>query len=453
MKYFIQTYGCQMNTSDSERLASVLERLGYEKASELQEADFLAFNTCSVRQKAEDRVLGLRPKLLELREQNPKIIFAITGCMVKKSSTKNDMAKKDELLRRMPEVDIAFRIEDVAKLPIFISKIDADLEFKDNLDDGTLENYFKIAPRKEANYSVFVPVMTGCDKFCTYCIVPYTRGREYSRDFNEILDECRKHVEEGALEITLVGQTVNTYGLSFNDRKSGKFNDFKMNPFAALLREVDKLKDKGLKRLRFTSPHPRDFHDDIIAAMAECETLCPYFHMPVQSGDNRTLRRMNRNYTMEEYIEILSKIRSAIPRVAISTDIIVGFCGETEEEFERTYEMYRRLQWDWCYLARYSPRKGTYSEKKLKDDVPPDEKARRWHKLNDLMMNIAAGKAQSLVGQTLNVLVNTQIGETCSGRTDSFKEVKFKSGRTLLGRIVPVKITHTKGIEIFGELA
>jgi len=452
MKYFIQTYGCQMNTSDSERVASVLERLGYEKAETLEEADFLAFNTCSVRQKAEDRVTGLRPHMARYLAKNPKMKFAITGCMVRKTSTQESY-KRDQLLVRMPEVDIAFRIEDVAQLPELIKAVAPDVEFSDTLDDGTLENYFKIAPKKDTNYSVFVPIMTGCDKFCTYCIVPYTRGREYSRDFDDIIEECAKHVEEGALEITLVGQTVNTYGLSFNDRKSGKFDNYELNPFATLLREVDKLKAEGLKRLRFTSPHPRDFHDDVIEAMADCETVSPYFHMPVQSGDNRTLRRMNRNYNMEEYMEILGKIRKAIPDVAISTDIIVGFCGETDDEFERTFEMYKELEWDWCYMARYSPRKGTYSEKKLPDDISPKKKAERWHRLNELMLGIAAKKAEALVGKTVNVLVNTQIGESCSGRTDGFKEVKFKSGRALVGKIVPVKITETQSIEIFGELA
>ena len=179
MKYFIQTYGCQMNTSDSERVASVLERLGYEKAETLEEADFLAFNTCSVRQKAEDRVTGLRPHMARYLAKNPKMKFAITGCMVRKTSTQESY-KRDQLLVRMPEVDIAFRIEDVAQLPELIKAVAPDVEFSDTLDDGTLENYFKIAPKKDTNYSVFVPIMTGCDKFCTYCIVPYTRGREYS---------------------------------------------------------------------------------------------------------------------------------------------------------------------------------------------------------------------------------------------------------------------------------
>lgn len=451
MKYFIQTYGCAMNTTDSERVASVLERLGYAPAENKEEADFLAFNTCSVRQKAEDRVLGLRRELKKMQKQNPKLNIAITGCMVRDTSTQKN-EKKDKLLTTMPELAIAFRIEDVAQLPELLTEVDPELNFEDQLDDGTLENYFKIAPKKETPYSVFVPIMTGCDKYCTYCIVPYTRGREYSRDFDEIMEECRKHVEEGAVEITLVGQTVNTYGLSFQDRKSGKFENFNESPFATLLREVDKLKELGLKRLRFTSPHPRDFKDDVIDAMAECETVCPYFHMPVQSGDNAVLRRMNRNYTMQEYMDILTKIREKIPHVAISTDIIVGFCGETEEEFQNTLDMYADLEWDWCYLARYSPRKGTYSEKKMEDDVPRKVKAERWHRLNDLMVSIAAKKHAAFVGQTLEVLVTSQIGQTCEGRTPEFKEVQFKSGRQLVGQIVPVKITAAREVQLQGEL-
>lgn len=441
-----------MNTSDSERVASVLERLGYAPTQKREDADFLVFNTCSVRQKAEDRVLGLRQMLAELKENNPNLNVAITGCMTRKSSTQETEGKKDALLRRMPELDIAFRIEDLPELPKLIQEVAPSLNFQDQLDEGTLENYFKIAPKKETDYSVFVPIQTGCDKFCTYCIVPYTRGREYSRDFQDILQECEKHVSEGALEITLVGQTVNTYGKSFADKKSGNFTQYGASPFATLLREVDKLKAKGLKRLRFTSPHPRDFTDEVIEAMTESETVCPYIHMPVQSGDNRTLRRMNRNYKAEEYIEIMNKIKAAIPQMAISTDIIVGFCGESEEEFENTLQMYRELEWDWCFLARYSPRKGTYSEKKLEDDIPQKEKARRWHALNDLMLEIAAKKHQAFINKETEVLVTSQIGQTCSGRTPEFKEVFFKSGRPLVGQIVPVKITEATHLNLKGEL-
>ena len=453
MKYFIQTYGCQMNYSDSERISSVLERLGYEVTDAQEKADMLVFNTCSVRQKAEDRVLGLRRALADMKKVNENLKVAITGCMVRETSTQNTEGKRDKLLHRMPELDIAFRIEKVGQLPELLTEVDPQLQFEDIPDEGTLENYFKIAPNKASQFSVFVPIMTGCDKFCTYCIVPFTRGREYSRDFDEILAECEKHVAEGAIEITLVGQTVNTYGLSFQDRKSGKFEHFTGSPFAALLREVDKLKGKGLKRLRFTSPHPRDFHDDVITAMAECETVCPYVHMPVQSGDDRTLRRMNRNYSVEEYKTIMKKMHAAIPNLAITTDIIVGFCAETEDEFENTYQMYKEMEWDMCFISRYSPRKGTYSERKLPDDISHAEKGRRWHKLNDLMLEIMARKHQAFVGRTVEVLVSDQIGQSCKGRTPEFKEVRFQAGRHVVGQLVQVKVTGAKITYLEGDLA
>ena len=452
MKYFIQTYGCAMNTSDSERVAGILERLGFTLATRIEAADFLVFNTCSVKQKAEDKVTGLRKNLARLHRQNRDLKIAVTGCMIRKTSSQKT-AEHDSLLDVMPEMDIAFRIEDVARLPELLKQVDPALVFEDLPDEGTLENYFKIAPKKSNASSVFVPIMTGCDKMCTYCIVPFTRGRETSRDMSEIVDECTRHVEEGALEITLVGQTVNSYGLSFTDRKSGKFAELGKSPFATLLRALDSLYGKGLRRLRFTSPHPRDFSDELIATLAELKTICPYIHMPVQSGDNRTLRRMNRNYNVEEYKTIMRKIQAVIPGCSISTDIIVGFCGETDEEFENTYQMYKEMEWDLCFISRYSHRKGTYSQKSLKDDVPAATKDARWHRLNALLKEITAQKHAAHIGQTLEVLVDTQIGASCIGRSREFKEVHFRSGRPLIGKLVNVQITGSREFYLDGELA
>ena len=453
MKYAIQTFGCAMNLSDSERVASVLERLGYTLGKDEKDADVLVLNTCSVKQKAEDRVFGLRKILAKLRENNPKLRIAVTGCMVRKTSTQKNEDARDAVLVTMPEMDIAFRIEEVAKLPELLKEVDPELTFEDQLDEGELENYFQIVPTKATGYSVFVPITTGCDKFCTYCIVPFTRGREKSRDFDDIVAECKKHVEEGALEITLVGQTVNSYGLSFNDRKSGAFQKFGTSPFAALLREVDKLSEKGLTRLRFTSPHPRDFSEELIQTLGSLKTICPYIHMPVQSGDDAVLRRMNRNYRMPEYKEIMRKLQAAIPGCAISTDIIVGFCGETEEEFENTYNMYKEMEWDMCFLSRYSPRKGTYSQKSLKDDISHKTKEQRWHKMNDLLKKISEKKHAAMVGRTVDVLVTEQIGQTCRGRTREFKEIQFKSGRPLVGKEAAVKVTESSVFYLKGELA
>jgi len=431
-----------MNYSDSERIASVLEYLDYKKANDQEDADILVFNTCSVKQKAEDKVLGLRKTLSALRKKNKKLVIIVTGCMIRKTSTQKDK-KKDKVLERMPEIDIALRIEDLSGLPSLLQK-------KPFTEDG-LEQYFHITPKKETKFSVFVPIMTGCDKFCTYCIVPYARGREKSRDFDEVFEECKTHVEEGAVEITLVGQTVNSYGLSFKDKTSGNFAKYGASPFAELLKKVDSLSVKGLKRLRFTSPHPRDFSKELIETLANLKTLCPYIHMPVQSGDNAVLRRMNRNYTAEEYKEIMNALRKAIPGCAISTDIIVGFCGETDEEFENTYKTYEEMEWDMCYLSRYSPRKGTYSYANLKDDIPAKIKAKRWHRLNDLLKKTANKKHAFFLGKNVKVLVSEQKGKTCTGRTPEFKEIQFESSKNLVGKIVSVKVTAYNNFYLNGE--
>jgi tRNA-2-methylthio-N6-dimethylallyladenosine synthase len=473
MKYFIQTYGCQMNYSDSERVASVLEGLGMEEASSDKDADVLILTTCSVKQKAEDRVLGLRKYFKQLKKQKSHLLIGLTGCMSRTTSTRK-LSKPDSLLRRMPEMDFVFKIDDLAKLPQLLQELQLKIAVsapESKFTEGSLENYFKITPKKSSTAQVFVPIMTGCDKFCTYCIVPYARGREKSRDFDEVLDECKRHVQEGALEITLVGQTVNSYGLSFQDKKSGKFENLEKSPFAELLREVDKLKSCGLRRLRFTSPHPRDFTDELIQTLAQLKTICPHMHMPVQSGDDDILRRMNRNYKVEEFKEILQKLRTAIPGCAITTDIIVGFCGETDQEFENTYKMYEELQWDLCFLSRYSPRKGTYAHRKLEDDIPAKTKAARWHRLNDLLVKIMEKKHTAFLGQTLEVLVEKQTenpngsgqingqGQTCSGRTPHYKEVFFQApldasgkSKNLIGQIVPVKITAARTLHLEGKL-
>jgi tRNA-2-methylthio-N6-dimethylallyladenosine synthase len=448
MKYFVRTFGCQMNYSDSERISSVLEYLDFTPATSQKDADLLIFNTCSVRQKSEDRVFGLRKTLAALKKKNKNLKIAITGCMVRKTSTRRgaESEKIDPVLHVMPEIDIAFKIDNLLLLP--------DLLGQKNTLKNTPEvsDYFHILPKKETPFSVFVPIMTGCDKFCTYCIVPYARGREKSRDFDEIIAECKKHVEEGALEITLIGQTVNSYGLSFKDKQSGKFEHLGESPFAALLTEVDRLSALGLKRLRFTSPHPRDFNETLIETLPKLKTLCPHIHMPVQSGDDNVLRRMNRNYTVDEYKKIMRAIKKAIPNIAMSTDIIVGFCGETEEEFENTLRMYKEMEWDMCYLAQYSPRKGTYSYANLKNDVPAKTKLARWHRLNDLLTETARKKHAPFLGKTVEVLVSSQKGKTCTGRTPHEKEIQFESAKNLVGKIVSVKVTKVSNFYLTGEL-
>lgn len=445
-KYYIETYGCQMNYSDTERLQTVLNSLGFEKTENEKNASLIMMNTCSVRQKAEDRVLGRMKKIKNYKKENPDLLLGLTGCMVRTSSSRlHEKENRDKLLNMLKMLDFVIRIEDIGNIGKFITNLQPNMDFPET-SEGELGDYFNINPHITSKKQVFVPIGTGCDKFCTYCIVPYTRGRERSRTVEEINEEAKRFVENGAVEITLIGQTVNSYGLARSDNK--KFMDKNgtkiAHPFTALLKKLDTLSKKGLKRLRFTSPYAPDVSDKMIEAMANLKTLMPYIHLPIQSGDNRTLRRMNRKYTVEFYRELIARIRARIPDIAISTDIIVGFCGETEEEFENTCRLYKEIKWDHCYLAQYSPRTGTTSEKFFKDDIPREVKRERWHKLNSIMTKISAERLAQFVGRKVRVLVESQRGRICTGRSEHFKQVTFLSDKKIIGEIVPVKITRAR---------
>lgn len=435
-----------MNYSDTERLQTVLKNLGFEKTENEKEATLIMMNTCSVRQKAEDRVLGRMKKIKNYKKENPSLMLGLTGCMVRTSSSRlHEKENRDKLLNLVKILDFVIRIEDIGNIGKLITKLQPDFRLPE-IVEAELGDYFTINPHLASQRQVFVPIGTGCDKFCTYCIVPYTRGRERSRRPEEIYEESRRFVENGAIEITLIGQTVNSFGLARSDK--GKFKNKNgaeiQHPFTALLKKLDTLSRKGLKRLRFTSPYAPDVSDEMIDAMANLKTLMPYIHLPIQSGDNRTLRRMNRKYTVEFYRDLIEKIRKKIPDIAISTDIIVGFCGETDGEFKNTYRFYEEMQWDQCYLAQYSPRAGTISEKFFKDDVPKEVKEKRWHQLNNLMEKISAEKLQKFVGKKVKVLVEQQRGKICTGRSENFKPVHFLSGRRIIGEIIPIRITNAR---------
>ncbi len=454
MKYFIQTLGCAMNYSDSERVASVLENIGYQQAETQKEADLYLFNTCSIRQKGEDRVYGQMRKLSEWKKINPRLLVGITGCMVRKTSTRNtDKEDQDKLLRKLNVVDFAFMITDTQKLPEILTQAE-HRPFEQNLDSANDRlDYLQVKPNYTSSFQAFVPIQIGCDKFCTYCIVPYARGREESRDMDEIFKECEHLVENGCKEITLVGQTVNSYGKSNLDRVKGTFNQH-LDPFVELLTRIDQLKEKGLNRVRFTSSHPHDFSDALIKAHKELETLTPHIHLPVQAGDNTTLQRMNRRYNIEHYRQIIKKIRKTVPNCSITTDIIVGFCGETDAQFENTFKLFQELRFDMAYIARYSPRPGTVSVKAFKDDVPREEKARRWHKMNDILEICASEFHNSMEGKEYEVLVesfNESTGE-CEGKSRENKTIQFKGDPDLIGTIQNVKVT--KGLQwlVKGEL-
>ena len=452
--YHIQTFGCQMNYSDSERMETYLQALGLNPTEDKEQADIVVFNTCSIRQKAEDRVFGEMNKLSRLKSQKPEQLTVITGCMIRTSSSRYS-SERDQLFSRMRNLDIALRIEEMPKLAELIREIQPDSSIQ-AIEEEALEDYFQISATHNSHDSksqAFVAISNGCDKFCTYCIVPYSRGREKSRSMQSIIDECTKLVEEGTKEITLIGQTVNSYGLGKADIEKGTFAHLEKEPFVHLLEEIDQLSAKGLIRLRFTSPHPKDMSDQLIDAMANLKTLMPYLHLPVQSGDNRTLKRMNRTYTTERYREIIKRLREKIPDISVTTDVIVGFCGETEDEFQTTLKFYEEMGFEHAYIAQYSERRGTTADRFMKDDIPKNVKKERWHQLNNLLIAQSAKAMHRFKGKVVNVLVETQNGKTCTGRTEHFKTVQFESGRNLLGQIVPVKITNPRELMLEGELA
>ncbi|MFA4891531.1 MAG: tRNA (N6-isopentenyl adenosine(37)-C2)-methylthiotransferase MiaB [Candidatus Gracilibacteria bacterium] len=497
--YFIHTFGCQMNYSDTERISSYLNKLGFKKATQTlaqttPSADLVIFNSCSVRQKGEDRVIG---KMRDTARLKPKPLIALTGCMVRRSSTqKTPKDLQDKYIRRFPHLDIAFRIEDLPKLNRLLNEIRDNKKSKKSRKSPGIsvtklqkngetnitatetqkesQNYFHIPPTYTEKFKAFIPISTGCDKFCTYCIVPYARGREVSRPLKEILGEAKTLVEKGCKEITLLGQTVDSYGLSPIDRKAKLFNYTKIDakdarkdppPFVQLLYKLDKLHEKGLKRLRFTSPHPKDVSPELIASYGKLKTLMPHIHLPIQSGDDNCLKRMNRPYTTKRYIEIINALRASRPDIAITTDIIVGFPQETEKEFKNTLELYEKIGFDFCFIAQYSPRKGTYAAQNLPDDVPRAKKLKRWHTLNSLLTKITHEKLKDFIGKEVEVLVekgenpaatpkaakNPSIVYT--GTSPHNKTVQFMSPRkNLKGTLQPIRIIKAENWVLIGEL-
>ncbi len=449
-----------MNYSDSERVAKYLDSLGYESTKSDATADLIVYNTCSIRQKAEDRIYGLMPKIKQLKKQNPGLIVVVTGCMVRKSSTRLDdpevLGRPDRIIRILPEVDIALKIDELMGLAEMMRKFEA--ENLPKLDEELLDHYFKISPTYglTPKNQAFIPVSMGCDKFCTYCIVPFSRGREKSRPIQEILAEAEKAAEMGMKEITLVGQTVNSYGVSVYDKGHGDIGDIPAGkePFAYLLEKMDSLRALGVERVRWTSPHPKDMTSQLIDAMANLTTQMPSLHLPIQSGDNNTLKRMNRPYTVERYREIIEELRRKIPDISISTDIIVGFSGETEEEFENTCRFFEEMKFEFAFLAQYSERKGTFAAKRLVDDVSVSVKKKRWNTLNDILRENSREALSRFVGRNCNVLFERADKEAVYGKNEHFKEVKIfgNANKNLLGQILPVKILGAREWELIGEI-
>jgi len=437
LRYHIKTYGCQMNYSDSERLSGLLESYGYKNTDEIEDASLVIFNTCSIKQKAEDKVLGSMKSVAKLKKQNPDLLIGITGCMTRIPSTKNS-EDKDNLFKQVKDLDVCFPIKDLTKLPALLKDLKPELaEFE--TQEADLNNYFKIQPKYKTSFQAYIPIMTGCDKFCTYCIVPYSRGREVSRPIEDIVKEAKRLVEEGCLELTLLGQNVNSYGLSWIDQKSGNFT-YDENPFVQLLKAVDKI--EGLKRLRFTSPHPQDMKHDVVDFIAESKTVMPCLHMPLQSGSDYILKKMNRNYNSQQFRESIEYIRKKIPGCSITTDMIVGFCGETDEHYQESLDFFREMCFDLAFISQYSTRKGTVAGMLKKDDVPKEVKTQRWHKMNDVLRETSFINNKRFAGKTVKVLVEkfSDRSQKLHGRSEHFKEVVFEGSKDLIGKIVEVKI-------------
>jgi len=412
MKYCIITYGCQMNKSDSERIASVLEGIGYQPAPEISGADLIVVNMCSVRQSAVDRVYGLAPKLKKLKTKNSKLKTVLTGCVL----------KKDRLIFAKG-FDLILDIKDLPHWPKLLEKRDAGQKRKE---------YFKIPQKYQTRFSAFVPIMTGCNNFCTYCVVPYTRGREVSRSAKEIIQEIKNLIKKDYEEIWLLGQNVNSY------------KDRKIN-FPKLLKMINDI--KGNFWIRFTSPHPKDFSDELIRVMAKCQKVTPYLNLPAQSGDDEILKKMNRPYTIKHYQSLIKKIRTAFSKyrnglekdISISTDIIVGFPGETKKQFENTLKLLKKIKYDMAYIAKYSPRAGTAAAK-LKDDVSPQEKERRYKILTKILKETAQNQNKKFVGKEIEVLMEEKKDNFLIGKTRTYKTVKTKSSKGLIGQFAKVKI-------------
>ncbi|MCR5834269.1 MAG: tRNA (N6-isopentenyl adenosine(37)-C2)-methylthiotransferase MiaB [Selenomonadaceae bacterium] len=430
-KLKILTYGCQMNVADSERMAGLLSTIGYTLTENLEDADLILINTCCVRGTAEDKVIGQIGRFKTLKRQKPSLILGITGCMAQKEGA--------ELIKRAPHIDFVLgtgQSFEVAKVVESIERERNHFVDTSNVSGDIFTG--EVFPIRGGQVSTFVPIMYGCNNFCTYCIVPYVRGRERSRKPEEIFAEVRQAVAEGFKEITLLGQNVNSY--------SGGMT------FAELLTAVDKI--DGLERLRFMTSHPKDLSDELIAAIADGRSICEHIHLPVQYGSDKILKRMNRVYTVEKYLRLAEKIRAAVPNVSITTDLIVGFPGETDEEFSETLNFLRTVKFDAAFTFIYSKRSGTPAAK-FEDQIDDETKHRRLNELMAVQNEISLAKNLELVDKTVEVLVEgaSKTDEKIyTGRTRSNKLVLFEHGTEKIGDIVPVKINQAQTWLVKGEV-
>lgn len=432
-KYSILTMGCQLNENDSEKLSGMLEKMGYQKTENQTEADLALFNTCCVRENAEDKLFGKLGELKKLKEKKGTII-AIGGCMMQEKHI------TDKIKSSYPYTDIIFGTHTLHKFPEDLYKVlEEKNKIEDILDiDGKV--YEGLPIKRDSKIKASVTIMNGCNNFCSYCIVPYVRGRERSREPRAIIDEVKEIAKQGYKEVTLLGQNVNSY-LRVEREKGIEFEEYEgVNSFAKLLKAINKI--DGIERIRFVSPHPKDFTDDVIYAIAECEKVCKLVHLPLQSGNTKVLKEMNRKYTKEQYLNLVEKMKSKIPNLTLSTDIIVGFPGESDEEFEDTLDVVKKVGFEQVYMFIYSKRVGTPGAK-MENQIPEEIKHKRFNKLKELVEMQIEENNQKYVGTTQKVLVegsSKNNEKMLTGRTDSNKVVIFEGEKNLIGNMIQLKI-------------
>jgi tRNA-2-methylthio-N6-dimethylallyladenosine synthase len=435
LKYFIETWGCQMNEEDSEKLSGMLKSQGYVKTDIKEEASIIIFNTCCVRENAELKVYGNLGALKNMKKQNPGLIIAVCGCMMQQAGI------ADNIIKKYPFVDIIFGTHNAYKFPEYLNRVKQEgksiIEII-NKEEKIVEG---IPVDRESSIKGFVTIMYGCNNFCTYCIVPYVRGRERSRKPLEIENEIKELVAKDYKEITLLGQNVNSYG---------KGQDGDIN-FAKLLARLDKI--EGLGRIRFMTSHPKDLSQEVIDTIATSKKVCEHIHLPVQSGSSNILKKMNRQYDKNQYLDLVKRIKEAIPNVALSTDIIIGFPGETEEDFQETLDLVKKVEYDSAYTFIYSKRKGTPADE-MEDQIPDDVKHDRFNRLISVINDISAKKNKKYLGEIVEVLVEGTSKNDSSklmGRTRTSKLVNFTGDFNSIGTLVNVEITEAFSFSLNGK--
>ena len=432
-KYFLKTYGCQMNVHDSEEIRKYLEMLGFVETEVLEDSDIVVLNTCAIRENAHDKVFGYLGRCKHLKKEKKDLIIAIGGCMSQEENVVSEIRTKH------PYVDIVFGTHNINEFPRMVLNAKGMQDIEVFSCEGDV--YENVMYSRDSKIKAWVNIMYGCDKFCTYCIVPYTRGKQRSRKMDKILEEVKSLKDAGYKEITLLGQNVNAYAKDLDDNTT----------FAKLLEECAKT---GIERIRFVTSHPWDFTDEMIDTIAKYDNIMPYIHLPLQAGSSKILKLMGRRYTKEEYLELYNKIKSKIKDVAITTDIIVGFPNETDSEFNETLEVVNACKYDGAYTFIYSPREGTPAAK-MKDSIDLKTKEERLYKLNELINKYSLEANKKLVGKNVKVLiegVSEKDENKVFGYTETMKLVNIDNAKDYIGQIVDVKITDAKSFSLDGEV-